>query len=169
MSDFVKSPWSNQCLPAFDAPVPVTVVVPWPRYPVMTPKGKVSKAKRAGQLIPWLSMNAVGNLPHPVYRSCVARWREAAREAAGDGDDYEWDNCGWHDGPVQVSVKLYKATASLMDYFAVVEGLKPVMDGLEASGLLVNDRQVVGSWGEALKAGSRDECRVEVTLLAVAP
>lgn len=31
------------------------------------------------------------------------------------------------------------------------------------------NRLVVGGWAEALKAGSRDECRVEVTLLAVAP
>jgi hypothetical protein len=56
-----------------------------------------------------------------------------------------------------------------MDPLAVLEGLKPVVDGLETSGLLVNDRQVVGGRAEALKAGSRDDCRVEVTLLAVAP
>ena len=135
----------------------------------MTPGGKPSKAKNAGRLIPWLSANVVNNLPKPVYRSHVTTWREAAQEAAGDGDDYEWDGCGWHDGPVEVLVKLYKATASRMDPLAVLEGLKPVVDGLEASGLLVNDRQVVGGWAEALKAGGRDECRVEVTLLEVAP
>jgi hypothetical protein len=70
---------------------------------------------------------------------------------------------------VEVLVKLYKATGHEMDPLAVLEGLKPVVDGLEASGLLVNDRLVIGGWAEALKAGSRDECRVEVTLLAVAP
>lgn len=146
---------------------PVTIVVPWPRYPVLTPKGKISKAKRAGQLIPWLSANVVNNLPKPVYRSHVTRWREAAEVVAADA--YEWVGGGSVTGPVEVLVKLYKATASLMDPLAVLEGLKPVVDGLEASGLLVNDRLVVGGWAEALKAGSRDECRVEVTMLAVAP
>jgi hypothetical protein len=161
VSEFVKSPWSNQCRPLLDI-APVTIVVPWPRVPVMTPGGKPSKAKNAGRLIPWLSMNAVGNLPHPVYRSHVARWREATQREADS-----W--CLALDWPVEVLVKLYKATASRMDPLAVLEGLKPVVDGLEASGLLVNDRLVVGGWAEALKAGSRDECRVEVTLLAVAP
>jgi hypothetical protein len=168
VSEFVKSPWSNQCLPAFDAPVPVTIVVPWPRYPVLTPKGEPSKAKMAGRLIPWLSANVVNTLPDAVYRQHKIAWRDAAgRESC---QDVEGPN--WHPtitGPVEVLVKLYKATASRMDPLAVLEGLKPVVDGLEASGLLVNDRLVVGGWAEALKAGSRDECRVEVTLLAVAP
>lgn len=142
---------------------PVTIVVPWPRVPVVTPGGKPSKAKNAGRLIPWLSTNVVNNLPKPVYRSHVTTWREAAKEAAVIADD--WFTLS----PVEVLVKLYKATASRMDPLAVLEGLKPVVDGLEASGLLVNDRLVVGGWAEALKAGSRDQCRVEVTLLAVAP
>lgn len=140
---------------------PVTVVVPWPRYPVVTPGGKASKSKRAGKLIPWLSANTINVLPAPVYRNLKVMWREAAQEAA-DGEDPL-------DGPVEVLVKLYKPTAQEMDPLAVLEGLKPVVDGLEASGLLVNDRLVVGGWAEALKAGSRDQCRVEVTLLAVAP
>jgi hypothetical protein len=163
VSDFVLSPWSNQGLRLRDTLAPVTIVVPWPRVPVLTPKGKPSKAKRAGQLIPWLSMNVVGGLGRRFYQQHKIMWREAALEAADKS---------WPDGfgrPVEVSVKLYKATASLMDPLAVLEGLKPVVDGLEASGLLVNDRLVVGGWAEALKAGSRDECRVEVTLLAVAP
>lgn len=142
---------------------PVTVVVPWPRYPVLTPGGKPSKAKRAGQLIPWLSMNVVGGLGRRFYQQHKIMWREAAEEAA------EGPYAAPLTGPVEVLVKLYKATASRMDPLAVLEGLKPVVDGLEASGLLVNDRLVVGAWAEALKAGSRDECRVEVTLLAVAP
>jgi hypothetical protein len=155
---------------------PVTIVVPWPRVPVVTPGGKPSAAKNAGRLIPWLSANVVNNLPKPVYRSHVATWREAAQGSARTSPPYE-GALGLEvpfmspvsDGPVEVLVKLYKATASRMDPLAVLEGLKPVVDGLEASGLLVNDRLVVGGWGEALKAGSRDECRVEVTLLAVAP
>jgi hypothetical protein len=172
VSDFVLSPWSNQGLSLRDAPTPITVVVPWPRVPVLTPGGKPSKAKMAGRLIPWLSANVVNNLPKPVYRSHVTRWREATLgmvpqyEGMCRGEDPNWHPA--FTGPVEVSVKLYKATASLMDPLAVLEGLKPVVDGLEASGLLVNDRQVVGGWGEALKAGSRDECRVVVTLIPVA-
>jgi hypothetical protein len=150
----------------------VTIVIPWPRYPLMTPGGKRSKAKNAGRLIPWLSMNEVGNLPHPVYRSHVTQWREAGEEAGDDWCEEFWrgtDPFQPITGPTEVLVKLYKATASRMDPLAVLEGLKPVVDGLEASGLLVNDRLVIGGWAEALKAGSRDDCRVEVTLLAVAP
>ena len=138
----------------------VTIVVPWPRYPVLTPGGKASKSKRAGRLIPWLSANTINVLPSPVYRSLKIMWRDAGQKAA-HGEP--------QDGPVEISVKLYKPTAQALDPLAVLEGLKPVVDGLEASGLLVNDRQVVGGWGEALKAGGRDECRVEVTLLEVAP
>jgi hypothetical protein len=141
----------------------VTVVVPWPRVPVVTPGGKPSKAKNAGRLIPWLSANVVNNLPKPVYRNLKIMWRNAALETGSDVGGMPLA------GPVEVLVKLYKATAHEMDYFAVVEGLKPVVDGLEASGLLVNDRLVVGGWAEALKASSRDDCRVEVTLLAVGP
>lgn len=168
MSEFVLSPWSNQGRSLCDAPVPVTVVVPWPRYPVMTPGGKPSKAKRAGQLIPWLSMNVVGGLGRRFYQQHKIMWREAGESTA---DDFLQTTAiaVVLTGPVEVLVKLYKATASRMDPLAVLEGLKPVVDGLEASGLLVNDRLVVGGWAEALKAGSRDECRVEVTLLAVAP
>lgn len=144
---------------------PVTVVVPWPRYPVLTPGGKPSRSKRAGRLIPWLSANTINVLPSPVYRNLKVMWRENAEGAA-----FASPLCPAPlTGPVEVLVKLYKATAQEMDPLAVLEGLKPVVDGLEASGLLVNDRLVIGGWAEALKAGSRDECRVEVTLLAVAP
>jgi hypothetical protein len=145
--------------------VTVTIVVPWPRVPVVTPGGKPSKAKNAGRLIPWLSTNAVRRLPTGLYYATSGMWRDAGQEAAVRAGVWFEPQ----DGPVEVLVKLYKATASLMDPLAVLEGLKPVVDGLEASGLLVNDRLVVGGWAEALKAGSRGECRVEVTLLAVAP
>jgi hypothetical protein len=148
---------------------PVTIVVPWPRVPVLTPGGKPSKTKNAGRLIPWLSANVVNNLPKPVYRSHVTRWRDCAENASWDLGSIDVGRTNAFHGPVEVLVKLYKATGHEMDPLAVLEGLKPVVDGLEASGLLLNDRQVVGGWAEALKAGSRDECRVEVTLLAVAP
>lgn len=142
---------------------PVLVVVPWPRWPTVTPGGKESASKRAGKLVPWLSTNVVGTLHPRLYREVKIMWREAAA-ASADGSWPEGFGCA-----VEVLVKLYKPTAQEMDPLAVLEGLKPVVDGLEASGLLVNDRQVIGGWAEALKAGSRDECRVEVTLAAVAP
>ncbi len=138
---------------------PVTIVVPWPRYPTVTLGGKASKAKRAGKLVPWLSANVIGTLHPRLYREIKIMWREAAEYAVS----YEWPL----DGPLEVLVKLYKPTAQEMDPLAVLEGLKPVVDGLEASGLILNDRLVIGGWAEALKAESRELCRVEVTLLAV--
>ena len=142
----------------------VTVIVPWPRYPTVTPGGQPSKAKNAGRLIPWLSTNTVNNLPKPVYRSCVTRWREAADEAASD---FQAD---YGDGPalfaelVEVSVRLYKATNHEMDPWAVSEGAKPLVDGLEAAGLILNDRLAFPGHMEALKAASREECRVVLEL-----
>ncbi len=141
------------------------VVVPWPRVPTVTPGGKVSKAKMAGKLIPWLSANVVNNLPAPVYRNYKIAWREAAEEARNNAGNRFRPLLS---GPVEVLVKLWKPTAQEMDPLAVLEGLKPVVDGLESSGLILNDRLVIGGWAEALKAASRDDCRVEVTLLAVA-
>ena len=129
------------------------IVVPWPRVPTVTRAGKPSRSKMAGRLIPWLSANVVNNLPKPVYRSHKIAWREAAERACfGEPQD----------GLVELAVRLYKATAQPMDPLAVLEGLKPIVDGLEARGLLVNDRLVVGGRAEALKAASRAECRVEI-------
>lgn len=134
------------------------ITIPWPRYPTTTPGGKPSKSKMAGRLIPWLSANVVNNLPAPVYRSHKIAWREAARVAC-HGEP--------HDGPVEVDVWLMKATSHEMDPLAVLEGLKPIVDGLEAAGLLVNDRLVVGGHARAVKAASRAQCRVELTLFPV--
>lgn len=146
----------------------VTVVVPWPRYPTLTPGGKPSKAKNAGRLVPWLSANVVNNLPKPVYRSCVTRWREAAQKARAQFTDRRyWESI--NGGPVLVSVRLYKATSHVMDPWAVAEGAKPLVDGLEAAGLILNDALAFPGHMEALKAGSRAECRVELVLSAVTP
>ncbi|GAC1513419.1 MAG: hypothetical protein NVS1B16_05590 [Pseudarthrobacter sp.] len=142
---------------------PVTIVIPWPRVPTITPGGKPSRARNAGHLIPWLSANVVNNLPKPVYRSHKIRWRE------GTLITYLPD---WNGRPLTGSlvadVTLYKATAAGMDSCAVFEGCKPIIDGLEFLGLLVNDRQITGIFGKAVKAESRDRCRVEFTLRAVA-
>lgn len=145
----------------------VTVVVPWPRYPVVTPGGKSSKAKMAGRLIPWLSMNVVNNLPKPVYRSCVTRWRDDTEQTV-----FDWGgepNYRPFPGPVQIAVRLYKATNHEMDPWAVAEGAKPLVDGLEAAGLILNDRLAFPGHMEALKAATRAECRVELVLSAVTP
>ena len=146
------------------------IVVPWPTEPTVTPGGKVSKAKRAGKPVPWLSANVVNVLPAPVYRKVKITWREAAERACQDLER----RGGFHSAvyyfaekPVEVAVVLYKPTASLMDPWAVLEGLKPLGDGLEASGLVLNDRLVVGGRAQAVKAASRDQCRVEIKLRAV--
>ena len=145
----------------------VTVVVPWPRYPVTTPGGKPSTAKNAGRLIPWLSANVVGDLAKFAHRSLVTVWREAAQRAAQDGfDNFVYQSS---DGPVEVSVRLFKATSHEMDPFAVAEGAKSLVDGLEAAGLIVDDRLAHPGRMEALKAASRAECRVELELRAVTP
>ena len=141
----------------------VTIVVPWPRFPTTTPGGKPSAAKNAGRMVPWLSANVINDLPSPVYRTCKIAWREAGRAAV-------WV-ARWRgepqDCPVVLDVTLYKATGHVMDPLAVLEGVKPIVDGLEAAGLLVNDRLVIGGFGRALKAKSRAECRVELTLTEV--
>lgn len=146
----------------------VTGVVRGYRGHGMTTGGKPSKAKNAGRLVPWLSANVVNNLPKPVYRSCVTRWREASTTAT----------CEWIEstypfkairGPVKVSVRLYKATNHEIDPFAISEGAKPLVDGLEAAGLILNDRLAFPGHMEALKAATRAECRVELVLSAVTP
>lgn len=150
----------------------VTVVVPWPRYPVLTPGGKPSTAKNAGRLVPWLSANVVGDLAKFAHRSLVTKWREAAQEAAADLERHG----GFHSfvyesrrSRVEVSVRLYKATGHVMDPFAISEGAKPLVDGLEAAGLILDDRLAFPGHMEALKAATRAECRVEIELRAVTP
>jgi hypothetical protein len=141
------------------------IVVPWPRVPTVTPGGKPSKAKNAGRLIPWLSANVVNNLPKPVYRRHVTAWRLASQDVVYDGwGTHYWELPG---DPCEVVVRLYKRTGQGMDAAAVVEGVKPLLDGLEASGLLLDDALVVGfPRATAFKAGKGEE-RVELELRAV--
>lgn len=140
--------------------VSVTVEVPWPCYPVTTPGGKPSTAKRAGKPIPWLSANVVNNLPRPVHMQLRALWREATKDAA----------CGCEHGvpltfPVSVAVCLVKRTAQSMDAFAVLEGAKPLVDGLVSAGVLPDDDElhVSGAYGVARKSANR-WLGVQVTL-----
>ena len=145
----------------------VTIVVPWPRFPTITPGGKPSAAKNAGRLVPWLSANVINNLEPPVYRAHKIAWREAGRSAAwGEPQGRVHPD---FDCPVVLDVTLHKATGHVMDPLAVLEGCKPIVDGLETAGLLVNDRLVIGGFGRAVKAQSRAECRVELVLTAVIP
>lgn len=126
--------------------VPVTVFIPWPRYPVLTPGGKPSASKHAGKPIPWLSANVINNLPRPVYEQLKKRWRDAAQAAATGTVD-------WGRFPLHVGVVLQKRTAQQMDPFAVLEGTKPILDGLVLAGYLPGDdaRYVIGGYGIALK------------------
>ena len=140
----------------------MTLTIPWPRYPVETPGGKVSRSKTAGKMRPWLSANNVAVLHPRVYREHRAAWREATHRAllslAPPVRIVE--------GDCVVSVRLYKAGGHLMDSLAVLEGIKPCLDAAECV-LYGNDRQVVGGRAAAFKAASRDQCRVEITLIPV--
>lgn len=125
-----------------------TFAIPWPRYPNTTPRGKPSASKHAGKPIPWLSANVVNNLPRPVYAQLRERWREAARETVVP------DLRPHDEHPAHVSVVLFKRTAQSMDPFAVLEGCKPILDGLVLAGALPGDdeRYVLGGYGVARKA-----------------
>lgn len=138
-----------------------TIAIPWPRYPALTPRGKPSAAKRAGKPIPWLSANVVNNLPRPVYAQLRGMWRDAAQEASALLA-WPWISPA---PPAHVSVVLYKRTAQAMDPFAVLEGCKPILDGLVLRGHLAGDdeRYVLGGYGVARKS-ERGWTGVVVTL-----
>ena len=139
-------------------PAPLTVVIRWPTYETVTPGGRVSKSKRAGRLVPWLSANVVSNLPRPVYHDVSRRWRLAALAAAPERVIL----AGW--GTLMAEVHLHKRTANPMDPLAVLEGVKPCIDGLVDAGVLDDDSRVIGGVGLALKAAARETCRVTIVL-----
>ena len=127
-----------------------TIAIEWPRYPALTPRGKPSASKRAGKPIPWLSANVVNNLPRPVYAQLRGMWRDAAANAPTGGNTLAADD----EPPAHVSVVLFKRTAQAMDPFAVLEGCKPIIDGLVLAGHLRGDdgRYVLGGYGVACKS-----------------
>jgi hypothetical protein len=135
----------------------VTVTVPWPRHPRLTSTGAESRSRRAGHLVPWLSMNTVKRTPRNMHMALMRPWREAARTAA------ELQCFAEEEITTEqlLIATLVKATRQEMDPLAIVEGVKPLVDGIAAgSGLLANDRLVVGAIGMWEKAPSRDGCCV---------
>jgi hypothetical protein len=146
-------------------PREVRVVIPWPRYPTMTPGGKESGSKKAGHLVPWLSANVVNNLAHPVYRDAVGRWRDAAQAAAEKWIEAHamWRHLG---GRHVVLARLFRATSHVMDTFAVLEGCKPAIDGIVRSAILIDDNpeHIAGGLAWSYKAATRADCRLELRL-----
>ena len=142
-----------------------TVTVFWPRYPRVTPGGKPSHAKNAGRLVPWLSANVVNNLAHPVYRGAVAHWRTAAERAAVEEASH-----GPLRGRYLVSATLYRYTGVATDPFAVLEGIKPILDGFVNCGLLQGDTSahLAGGVARCVPIKDRAGCRVVLTFLGVA-
>ncbi|MDP9326138.1 MAG: hypothetical protein M3O87_06345 [Candidatus Dormibacteraeota bacterium] len=124
----------------------LTLEVPWPRHPVVTKTGRLSKAKDAGKPIPWLSRNVVHNLTtnpmsdNPramlgqVQRYKVA-WKEAVTEAIAE-DDGEVLQLQHH---VEIEAVLYRNPANAMDPGGITEGLKPLVDALVEGGVLRGD------------------------------
>jgi hypothetical protein len=139
----------------------VELVIPWPRYPTETPGGRESRAKQAGRLVPWLSANVTNNLVRPVWAAVRGRWHDAAAGVAGS--HWRVRDGLLLAGRVVVVATLHKRTASAMDPLAVLEGMKPAIDGLVAAGLLADDECVLGGLGAWRKAAPGD-CRLELSL-----
>ena len=108
---------------------PLTLFVPWPRLPTLTPTGKVSLAKTAGKPVPWLSANVVSGMHHRKHKEIVACWREMAAQALRQ--HFLAGGTAWTGNyPVMLDFLLQKRTAANMDPYAVLEGAKNCIDGL---------------------------------------
>jgi hypothetical protein len=141
-----------------------TLWVPWARWEVLTPGGKLSAASRAGQQVPWLSINRIGHrMHHRQYQLAVAAWRSEALHAARSA---ALGPVGWP-GPSLLLLRLLTATNHPLDPTAIVEGAKPLVDGLVEAGVLAGDTEahVLGALGRSAKAPSRDETGVAVTVV----
>lgn len=116
---------------------PITVLaMDWPRYPTLTKTGKESKAKRAGKLIPWLSVNVIKRMAEREHHNFIQFWRETAREkfslltATGRVAPYP---------PYYLDVLLMRPGTMKMDVLAIAEGCKPIIDGAVLAGVLEDD------------------------------
>lgn len=134
----------------------VEVEIPWPRHPRITPGGKISRAKDAGKPIPYLSTNVLRGLEYVgpgakqnerrfklgQSHGLKVRWRQAAVDAATaelEGrDDIEQYQLA-HE--VEAEIQLYRNPANAMDPSALVEGAKPIIDGLVLAGVLAGDKR----------------------------
>jgi hypothetical protein len=126
----------------------LNIEIPWPRVPVITETGRVSKAKDAGKPIPWLSTNVVQSLLYvPPGQEAKAfsrqhvqalkrQWHQAAVDAAGSLEGEEQLQLQHR---VAAEIQLYRNPANQMDWPAIIEGAKPLIDGLVDAGLLIDD------------------------------
>lgn len=127
------------------------VWVAWPRYPALTSTGKVSAAKVAGRPAPWLSLNVVNRLHRRAFGDAKALWEGEARRAAlslGHGAEASLAALfRMPEYPWVVFATLYKRGPLAMDTFAVLEGVKPSVDGIVRAGTILPDdgpRYLVG-------------------------
>jgi len=105
------------------------VTVPWPRHPLITPTGKLSASKLAGKPFVWMTANNSRRLKPAVYHAWIAVWRKAGQvaliEALGGLDPRPLAH------PVSIEIELRRGpTAREMDWSALVEGAKPVVDSI---------------------------------------
>lgn len=145
-----------------------SITVHWPRYDIWTKGGKMSNAKGAGKYIPWLSANVVNNLAKPVYRQAKALWRDQA-EWAGDrarGNDMEPLRLT---GRYILDITLYRLTSQAMDPFAILEGVKPIIDGFVCAQVIPEDTEqyIAGAVARCRKSPSKGDCRVVIRWVEV--
>jgi hypothetical protein len=108
----------------------------WPRYPLLTPTGKESLAKTAGRPLPWLSANYINRVGHRQHRALVALWRGQAEVAAFFLP--AWERAP---KPCYLDIVLYRRQGHKMDSYAILEGMKPIIDGMVLAQLFPDDTQ----------------------------
>lgn len=121
------------------------VVVYWPTYPTVTPGGKDSLAKKAGKKVPWLSANVIRSMHPRAHHEAMAMWHDAVT-AKAEGRYTK----GF---PAKAVVILGRSRGYKMDFGAVAEGAKSLIDGLVASGVIPDDTMeyIRGIEAECLK------------------
>lgn len=105
------------------------ITIPWPHFPRITPAGKLSNSKVAGKALPWLTANNTRRLKPVVYHAWSAVWKKAGQVALADALGGLTPRPIGH--PVVIEIELHRGpTAREMDWSALVEGAKPVVDSI---------------------------------------
>lgn len=121
------------------------IIINWPRYPHLTPGGKLSLSKLADKPVPWLSANVVNNLPRHLHQTIKMMWRsEAERTAKACGFKYT----GTY--PALLEIELTRPRGHGLDACAILEGIKPILDGMVLAGVIPDDDQAHIKGGTAV-------------------